>query len=377
MGLRPGDLTDEQFVAAFHAAGCSPTQMARATGLSMAPIYARLNRLREKGVDLPSIPTKGAPRVTRYSAPARAYAQREAVRFPDGVAVVFSDAHWWPGVPRTVAHEAMLRLIRTIEPGLIIATGDVLDGAAISRHEPEGWQTMPSVIAELETVKEHMAGIEAAAPGARLLRTIGNHDIRFDKRLAIRVPDYRHLAGMMLRDHLPAWREAWSYEINGAVMVKHRWHNGVHAAHNNVLKSGRTIVTGHLHRLLATPYADYNGRRWGVDTGTLSEPRFAQFDYAEDAPKNWGSGFAVLTFRRGKLLPPEFCEVINGEAFFRGEVVHGESTKRTGAGSGLRGRGSQAKRGGDVPSGVGSQRPDARPHAPDKRGAAARRGAAA
>jgi hypothetical protein len=129
---------------------------------------------------------------------------------------------------------------------------------------------------------------------------------------------------MQLRDHLPDWAESWSIEINGAVMVKHRWHQGIHGAYNNALKGGRSIVTGHLHRLLASPWSDYNGRRWGIDTGTLSEPDAAQFDYAEDAAKNWGSGFVVLTFRDGQLGPPEFCEVINGRAWFRGQVVHEE-----------------------------------------------------
>jgi hypothetical protein len=296
------------------------------------------------------------------------------VDFRDGVAVVFSDAHWWPGHPRTVAHEAMLKVIRVTKPALVIANGDVFDGAAISRHDPEGWENRPTVIAELEAVKEQLAGIAKSARGAALLRTIGNHDMRFDKRLAVRVPDYKHLAGMMLRDHLPDWQEAWCFEINGAVMVKHRWHNGVHAAHNNVLKGGRSIVTGHLHRLLAMPYTDYNGRRWGIDTGTLSEPAFAQFDYAEDAPKNWGSGFAVLTFRRGELLPPEFCEVIRGAAFFRGEVVHEQTPERINSSSALRLGGNRGGKAGDVPDGVGDGRRGSRKDAPAKRSAVSRSG---
>jgi hypothetical protein len=231
-------------------------------------------------------------------------------------------------------------------------------------------------MAELETVKEHMAGLAKAARGARLLRTIGNHDMRFDKRLAVRVPDFKHLAGMQLRDHMPDWLESWCFEINRAVMVKHRWHNGVHAAHNNVLKGGRSIVTGHLHRLLAMPYADYNGRRWGIDTGTLSEPSFAQFDYGEDAPKNWGSGFAVLTFRRGELLPPEFCEVIKGTAFFRGEVVHEQAPERINSSRALRPRRNRGSAADDVPDGVGNGGRNAREDAPGKRGAASRAGAA-
>jgi hypothetical protein len=104
-------------------------------------------------------------------------------------------------------------------------------------------------------------------------------------------------------------------------MVKHRHHNGIHATYNNTLKGGRTIVTGHLHRLAVTPWADYNGRRWGVDTGTLSDPLSPQFDYGENNPTPHTSGFAVLTFKDGRLLPPELVEVLDGVAYFRGSAV--------------------------------------------------------
>ena len=113
--------------------------------------------------------------------------------------------------------------------------------------------------------------------------------------------------------------------INDNVMIKHRYHNGIHATYNNTLKSGRSIVTGHLHRLAVTPWADYNGRRYGVDTGTLSDPHSAQFDYAENNPSPHTSGFAVLTFKDGLMLPPELVEVIGSQAFFRGETVFEES----------------------------------------------------
>jgi hypothetical protein len=72
---------------------------------------------------------------------------------------------------------------------------------------------------------------------------------------------------------------------------------------------------------MVTPWVDYNGRRYGIDTGTLAEPSGDQFVYCEENPVNWCSGFCVLTFKNGMLLPPELCEVINGVAYFRGEKV--------------------------------------------------------
>ena len=37
---------------------------------------------------------------------------------------------------------------------------------------------------------------------------------------------------------------------------------------------------------------------------------------------NWSQGFSVLTFNQGgMLLEPEFCRVLNGQAYFRGQNV--------------------------------------------------------
>jgi hypothetical protein len=120
-----------------------------------------------------------------------------------------------------------------------------------------------------------------------------------------------------LFEYFGRWKPTYAIDINGTTLVKHRWHNGIHATYNNALKGGVNVVTGHLHRLQVSAWGDYTGRRYGVDTGTLAEPDGQQFMYLEHNPVPWASGFAVLTFRNGVLLPPELVEVIDGEAFFR------------------------------------------------------------
>jgi hypothetical protein len=66
----------------------------------------------------------------------------------------------------------------------------------------------------------------------------------------------------------------------------------------------------------------YGGRHYGVQCGTLSEPRAPSFEYAEDTPDPGRAGFAVLTWRDGLLLPPELVECDDaGVAWFRGEPV--------------------------------------------------------
>jgi hypothetical protein len=73
-----------------------------------------------------------------------------------------------------------------------------------------------------------------------------------------------------------------------------------------------------------TPWTDYNGTRFGVDCGTMADPFGPQFrDYMEDNPRNWRSGFAIITFHKGKMLWPEVVHVINeddGLVEFRGKV---------------------------------------------------------
>jgi hypothetical protein len=44
-------------------------------------------------------------------------------------------------------------------------------------------------------------------------------------------------------------------------------------------------------------------------------------NYTEDNPKNWRSGFGVITIHKHKVMPPEIVEVIeDGHVYFRGKV---------------------------------------------------------
>ena len=317
-------LTDDEFIAAWHNAGCSPAQVAKLTGIATRAVYKRRKTLADKGVILPSVPaTVQAEANNIYTTDmARAYARERKAEVHSGTVIVFSDAHFWPQ-PRTLANNALLELIRELKPRRIVANGDVFDGAGkISTHPPLGWAKVPSLQEEIEACQERMHEIELVAPrGCALDWNVGNHDTRFDKKLAAIAGEYDGLVER-LEDKFSAWDFAWSLRLNERVMIKHRWHNGVHATYNNTLKSGMTIVTGHLHRLAVTPWADYTGHRWGVDTGTLADPLAPQFDYCENNPVPWTSGFAVLTFKDGMLLPPELVSCIDNKAIFRGEVVY-------------------------------------------------------
>jgi len=241
-----------------------------------------------------------------------------------GCVIVFSDAHFMPN-ETSVAFNALLKVIKKIKPVMIVANGDILDGATISKYGPEGWQTKPSLKQELESVQFHMDAIVKACKGLGTIlhRTVGNHDIRFEKRLAGLVPEFKDIQGTRLSDHLPEWSVSWSVLVNENTMIKHRLqHSGIHSGYNNVLKSGLSTCSGHTHLLEVKGWGDYTGRRWGISTGMLANPKSQAFDYIEDNPVPWCSGFAILSYdNTGRLLPPELAEVIDGVAYFRGSSI--------------------------------------------------------
>ena len=240
----------------------------------------------------------------------------------NGTALIGSDCHYWPGIV-TTAHRAFVKFIKEHKPGLLILNGDVMDGASISRHPSIGWEDKPSVIQEIEAAQERLGEIEdAAGRKCDLAWTLGNHDGRFETRLATVAPEYAKVHGVHLKDHFShRWQPCWSVEINNDVIVKHRFKSGIHAPHNNTMWAGKTIVTGHLHSQKVYPFTDYNGDRWGVDTGTMAEPYGPQFDYVEDNPRSWRSGFGLFTFHKGNLLQPELVRVCgDGEVDFRGKM---------------------------------------------------------
>jgi hypothetical protein len=301
----------------------SPVKMSKILGISERNIMARRRTLEAKtGKQLDTKSAKFQRKLSHISSTHQS-AARHHLGIENGVVLVFSDAHFWPSI-RTTAFKGLMWAIKALKPKAIINNGDAFDGAAISRHPRIGWDSKPSVIEELKACEMALGEIEdSVAKGTKLVWALGNHDARFENRLANTVPEFMHVGGFKLSDHFPAWIPCWSCWPTEEVVIKHRMKGGVHATHNNAVTSGKSIVTGHLHSLKVTPFSDYNGERFGVDTGTLADVGGPQFvDYLEDNPVSWRSGFAVLTFYKGRLLWPELVHAMApGLIQFRGQVI--------------------------------------------------------
>lgn len=313
-------VSDQEFIELWNQHR-SAHKLAKIIGCDISTAYARRRSLEIRhGVKLES----KDPRAKHYKHLHTGHHPRDAIKLgiENGTVLVFSDAHFWPGM-RSTAFKGLLWAIHELKPKAIINNGDAFDGASISRHPRILWQQTPSVIDELKACQMALGEIEDLAGRAKLIWTMGNHDARFASRLANSVPEFANVHGTKLSDHFSKWESCWACWPTDEVVVKHRYKNGIHATHQGTVSSGKSIVTGHLHSLKVTPWSDYNGTRYGVDTGTLADPAGPQFaDYLEQNPTNWRSGFAVLTFVDGHLLWPEVVHKFAEDIIeFRGELI--------------------------------------------------------
>jgi hypothetical protein len=312
--MKPQKITDEEFLRLWDELK-SPVKLARLTGISERRVHSRRRSLESK-LNLNLLTGK----------PIHIQKARHEAGLTDGIAIIFSDAHFWPGI-RSTAFKGLLWAINELKPHVVIANGDIFDGSSISRHARINWSAVPNVKQELQACQEALKEIEDACEKARhhtqLIWPLGNHDSRFESRLSEAAPQFEGVGGTALKDHFPKWHPCWSCWLSDSVVVKHRYKGGVHATHNNTVNSGVTTITGHLHSLKVTPFSDYNGVRWGVDTGTLAEIDGPQFlDYLEDGPVNWRSGFAVITMKDSKPLWPELVSKhAEGIINFRGQLI--------------------------------------------------------
>jgi hypothetical protein len=243
----------------------------------------------------------------------------ESVPVKNSIVLIGQDLHLWPENNST-ALRGFRHVAKFLNPDVLILNGDVMDIPQVSRHPPIGWEHHPDLLQELEYAKVVLGGLEElVGANTKLFWTLGNHDSRFNTRLAEIAPEYRGIPGFRLKDHFSArWTPAWRVDLvsdKETTIVKHRFSGGIHAAYNNVIKSARHFITGHTHRLGARPVVLDQRTFWGVEAGMLNDPNAPQFSsYTEAAPLHWAAGFVVLNYRNGLLLPPELVSVLDEEA---------------------------------------------------------------
>ena len=311
-------LTDEQWIESWNKIG-SPTEFAKINNIAIRNVMARRRTLENKlGITLDTFASQN-PAYAKKIEQTPGHTRR-GMDIEKGRVIVFSDAHFWPD-DTTTAFKALLEMIKEFKPTAIVCNGDALDGANLSRFPRQDWNKIPTVKEELDACQYYLGEIEAVAKGAKLFWPMGNHDQRLEMSIIANLPSFEGVRGTNLKDYFPMWQPCWSFWVNEDTCIKHRWKGGWTGGRNNAVNSGVNMITGHTHVLSSIPFNDYNGTRWGVQTGTLADPMGQQFAYTEDTPKDWNSGFVMLSFDNSKMLQPEIIRVCGEDAVdFRGKV---------------------------------------------------------
>lgn len=317
-------VSDQEFIALWREL-LGATAVAQRLGVTARAATARRRRIESRhGVVLPVDDHRPAYR--KMDVTIKRHAAVIDIQIDDGVVLVGSDFHIWPG-EWTTMQKAFIHLCRELKPAAVVANGDICDLPGISRFAALSWNDMrrkPSVKEELSAVADYLGEVVAASSGAQHIWCFGNHDQRFEMRLASAAPEFEGVPGMSLKDHFPLWRPCWRVDVNDNVTIRHRELGGEHADYRNVLTQGRTMVTGHDHRTGVVPYRSYSGTHYGVRCGYMadaaSDPQFVE--YLEAREPNWHPGFCVLTFRAGRLLYPELCLKVDDDLVqFRGQLI--------------------------------------------------------
>ena len=187
-------VSETEFIELFESLG--PHRMAHKLDISVRSVFERRRRI-ERRLDRE---LKAPPRHIHKGKPRDSVRRQETLE--NGIIIAGSDCHYWPNEV-TTAHLAFVDLCRKLNPDIVMLDGDVFDGARASRHPPLGWERTPTILDEFEVVRERLSEIKTATPKAKHYWLLGNHDARYEMRLAKEVPEFEGIPGLHLKDHFP------------------------------------------------------------------------------------------------------------------------------------------------------------------------------
>jgi len=309
-------LSDEllrERIRQYNQVGSSAAALARSLGLSASTVKDQIATARKKFPELFDNDLQHPQKVT----PGWTLPQMIGYDIADACVMVGGDLHIWPGeVP--LMWKAFCAVAHKIRPYAIVLNGDMLDGARVSRHGALLGAKAPKIDEEIDALHDALRMLPRTK---KQVWPVGNHDMRVNNYLSANAPEMDTYAGR-LEARFPQWDYCYAATF-GDVEVRHRFRGGIHAGWNNALHAGISLITGHTHQLQMTAVRNRNGTHWGVEAGMLGDPRSQAFEYHEGAPSRAHEGFVVLTFDEdGKMLPPEFCEMVRGRPIFRGKPVY-------------------------------------------------------
>lgn len=212
-------------------------------------------------------------------------------------AVVLGDVHFPFCDVRSL--KAAQGLIEELKPKHVIQVGDITDQYFASRY-PKKFSLTPEEEFNLgrSYAEDMWEGIQKVSPKSKCWQLLGNHDVRFFKRIAERAPELQGIADIKGYFSFPGVetmdsdRDILQLKLAGnKVSFMHGYLSrlGDHAR-----KLNGCVVTGHSHR----PGIAYLRRGkdliWEANAGYLGDEGASVFKYGQSNLKDWGRGVLII-----------------------------------------------------------------------------------
>lgn len=208
----------------------------------------------------------------------------------------------------------------------IIQLGDFADFESLSSHT----KTKPSE----RTLKKEVEGVVAVRKDLESLATkrvitLGNHEDRLPRFLMKNAPelfdsvDFETLCGF---DKWEVIDFKQHYQL-GKVILTHTIDpqmTGVNAIRNTGVLAGKSIITGHVHRLQTEYFGKVTGKHYFTHCpGWLGSDKAAEYMSKAKIWSQWQTGFDLLYVEDNGYVHLQAVAVVDGKCVVDGKVYKG------------------------------------------------------
>lgn len=236
--------------------------------------------------------------------------------------------------------------LKDIRPDVIVAQGDTIDMAELSRFAPDSNHFTQTLQHSIDRAGLWDAELAADHPNAQKIRLEGNHQrlMKFIMKNAMQVHGIKRAGGdtpvLSMSFLMRADETGWNY-VTGYPANEFRAKDDLVFVHGDKVRSGgstaekmskeypdRNVVFGHVHRHELHTRTNHRGEQFMAATfGTLARidgavPSHGNGvdEYGEIVPRyeDWQNGFGIISDYNGVYVA-EYVPIINGVAYYRGK----------------------------------------------------------
>lgn len=226
--------------------------------------------------------------------------------------------------------KAMTLFVRDFKPEVLAHVGDHLDAPEPSRwNKGMAGEYAPTLQKSIRVAHDMLAEFSKAAPDARKILKMGNHDERVQTYVHRYAPALGSLDALqyesLLRTEDIGWEVAHGLvDLAPGWVLAHGHESGLNSTAGGTAlglarKIGKSVVCGHTHKAgLQSDAFGYNGnitQLFGMEVGHAMDIRKAA--YLKYGGAKWTQAFGILNVE-GKKVKPELV-IVQGKSF----TVHG------------------------------------------------------